>query len=74
MKLKLELEYEVDSDNFEDAVAELEERFASENTAEVEFWDNIQTAWIVRICKILRRVRLTKNGFKGPHHPRRNKK
>jgi hypothetical protein len=43
MKLKLDLEYDVNSDNLEDAIVELEERFAMENTtAEVEFWDNVE--------------------------------
>jgi hypothetical protein len=43
MKLKIEVEYDVESDNFEDAIVELEERFARENTtAGVEFWDNIE--------------------------------
>jgi hypothetical protein len=42
-KLKLNLEYEVEAENEEDALCELEDRFASGNTmADREFWDNIK--------------------------------
>lgn len=43
-KIKVDLEYEVEAENEDDALVKLEERFAIENTtAEVEFWDNCKT-------------------------------
>ena len=43
MKLRLELEYEVNSASLEEALIELETNFAIENTtAENEFWGNME--------------------------------
>ncbi len=42
MKLKIELEYEVDATTLEEAEEKLAERFAMENmTATNEFWENL---------------------------------